>query len=230
MALFDCIPFKWFQTPAPRYGVPDPVFVSPMVRVNGQEMEAPRDGNYKFPLCLIPDIPLAYSGSFLRIGNLAIDLCPIIASCAGLVQGPAGLSAYQIAVANGFVGTEAAWLASLGGGGNARNVVTTVNSVDGMLTLDYALGDYFSCALLEDISDIFFVNLPTTGHAADLKVLFIQNFTITTVSWPASFIWEGGVASGVSLPPGARDVLTLTNYEGLFTGSNWFATLRKAWA
>lgn len=32
-------------------------------------------------------------------------------------QGVAGLSAYQIAVAHGFVGTEADWLASLGGGG-----------------------------------------------------------------------------------------------------------------
>lgn len=41
-------------------------------------------------------------------------------------QGPSGLSAYQIAVNNGFVGTEAEWLASLqgedgtGGGGDSR--------------------------------------------------------------------------------------------------------------
>ena len=32
-------------------------------------------------------------------------------------QGPAGLSAYQVALANGFVGSEAAWLASLATGG-----------------------------------------------------------------------------------------------------------------
>ncbi len=115
MAFPDCVPFKWHQTPSPRYGVPNPVFVSPMVRINGQEFEVPRDGTYKFPLCLIPDIPLAYSGSFLRVGNLSIDLCPIIANCADVLQGPPGPSAYEVAVANGFEGDEAAWLASLVG-------------------------------------------------------------------------------------------------------------------
>ena len=33
------------------------------------------------------------------------------------IPGPAGLSAYQVAVANGFAGTETQWLASFGGGG-----------------------------------------------------------------------------------------------------------------
>ncbi len=33
----------------------------------------------------------------------------------GGLQGPAGASAYQVAVTNGFVGTEAQWVASLGG-------------------------------------------------------------------------------------------------------------------
>jgi len=33
------------------------------------------------------------------------------------IPGPAGLSAYQVAVSNGFSGTEAQWLASFGGGG-----------------------------------------------------------------------------------------------------------------
>ncbi len=33
----------------------------------------------------------------------------------GGLQGPAGASAYQVAVANGFVGTEAQWIASLAG-------------------------------------------------------------------------------------------------------------------
>lgn len=38
----------------------------------------------------------------------------IIAGTRGL-PGPPGLSAYQVAVLNGFVGTEAEWLASLEG-------------------------------------------------------------------------------------------------------------------
>ena len=46
-------------------------------------------------------------------------------------QGDNGLSAYEIAVSNGFVGSEAAWLASLEGepGPAGTNVtITTVNS------------------------------------------------------------------------------------------------------
>lgn len=50
----------------------------------------------------------------------------------GGATGPAGASAYQIAVANGFVGTEAAWLASLGGSGGA---VDSVNGDVGIVVL-----------------------------------------------------------------------------------------------
>ena len=46
--------------------------------------------------------------------------------------GADGDSAYEVAVANGFVGDEAAWLASLG------NAVTSVNGSDGIVVLDAA--------------------------------------------------------------------------------------------
>ena len=55
------------------------------------------------------------------MSDVSIDLVisPSISTVAVVagIPGPAGLSAYQVAVSNGFSGTEAQWLASFGGGG-----------------------------------------------------------------------------------------------------------------
>lgn len=56
------------------------------------------------------------------------------ASTALLVMGSPGLSAYQVAVANGFEGTEAEWVESIGGGG----AVDSVNAQTGVVFLDAA--------------------------------------------------------------------------------------------
>lgn len=50
-----------------------------------------------------------------------------------LAKGDAGASAYEVAVANGFVGTEAEWLASLAGTGGGPVVVASDG--DGTYTL-----------------------------------------------------------------------------------------------
>ena len=60
-------------------------------------------------------------------------------------QGDPGLSAYQVAVANGFVGNEAAWLASLvgpsgSGGGGATN--TFIQLTDPISELTPGFGAY----------------------------------------------------------------------------------------
>lgn len=47
------------------------------------------------------------------------------------LTGDKGLSAYEVAVANGFVGTEAEWLNSLKGGGTGSSSVTSVNGRQG---------------------------------------------------------------------------------------------------
>ncbi|MCZ4321455.1 hypothetical protein [Pseudomonas anguilliseptica] len=60
-------------------------------------------------------------------------------------QGPAGDSAYQVAVANGFVGTEVEWLAFLQGdpgspgapGANGRGISSAVIDVGGHLIISY---------------------------------------------------------------------------------------------
>jgi len=55
---------------------------------------------------------------------------PIITTAPPLLTGPPGESAYQIAVDNGFTGTSAEWLASLGGGGGGASWGGITGSID----------------------------------------------------------------------------------------------------
>ena len=77
------------------------------------------------------DLPLAGSpgDGYLIAGDLWLWVDGAWLN-AGPIQGPAGHSAYQVAVANGFVGTEAAWLASLQGE-NGADGTDGANGTDG---------------------------------------------------------------------------------------------------
>ena len=57
----------------------------------------------------LSDLPAPQS----RVEGLLFEIAKLLNGAA--IQGPAGKSAYQIAVENGFVGDEAAWLLSLKG-------------------------------------------------------------------------------------------------------------------
>lgn len=59
--------------------------------------------------------------------------------------GPAGASAYQVAVANGFVGTEAAWLASLQGapGSDGSDGAPGADGADGPSAYEVAIANGF---------------------------------------------------------------------------------------
>mgnify|MGYP001811149131 CR=1 FL=1 len=50
----------------------------------------------------------------IRIGDMFLNLIAALGTIE-LTPGPNGLTAYEVALANGFVGTQSAWLASLVG-------------------------------------------------------------------------------------------------------------------
>jgi len=54
--------------------------------------------------------------------------------------GPPGLSAYGVAVANGFVGTEQDWLASLGGGGGGNYLQFNQSTPSSTWTINHNFG------------------------------------------------------------------------------------------
>ncbi|MCL6710447.1 hypothetical protein M8R20_26350 [Pseudomonas sp. R2.Fl] len=114
----------------------------------------------------------------------------------------------------------------------ANPIVAIKNGVNalgtsGAVTIDCALGDYFTCALSGNVTSISFSNLPGSGKGATKMVKFTQDSTPRTVAWPASFKWAGGTPGAVSTGSGAVDVLAMTTFDN---GTTWDATLAKAFA
>lgn len=108
----------------------------------------------------------------------------------------------------------------------ARNTVTAITSTAGAVAaIDYALGDYFTLALSENVTSwTGFSNLPGAGKGLTVMVRITQDATPRTVAWPASFKWAGGTPGAVSTGAGDVDVLALTSFDN---GTTWRATLAK---
>lgn len=105
-----------------------------------------------------------------------------------------------------------------------RNVVSVLSISSGVVTVDCALGDYFTLALTANVTGWVFTNvLP----GCSLLIRITQDSTARTVAWPASFDWAGAVASTVSTSSGARDLLAISTFNA---GADWCATLGKAFA
>lgn len=113
------------------------------------------------------------------------------------------------------------------GGESIAEPVTVLTPAAGVVTIDCALGDYFTLAPTANVTSIVLTNLPATGKAQTIMVRFTQDTTARTVAWPAAFKWAGGVAGAVSTGSGAIDVLAITTFS---QGTTWVATLTKAFA
>lgn len=113
------------------------------------------------------------------------------------------------------------------GGEAIAEPVNVLTPAAGVVTIDCALGDYFTLAPTANVTSIVFTNLPAAGKAQTIMVRFTQDTTPRTVAWPASFRWAGGVAGAVSTGSGAIDVLAITTFT---QGTTWMATLAKAFA
>ena len=115
-------------------------------------------------------------------------------------QGNPGASAYQIAVAAGFVGTEAQWLASLQG-------------VAGVGT-DYVYGDSGAAVLVSGASSSWKTSVRyTSTTASDTLVLQLQYSVDNGLSWTAF-----GTSPGISYGFGENIARTLTASFGNSSG------------
>lgn len=106
-----------------------------------------------------------------------------------------------------------------------RNVVTSVSSSSGVLTLDLALGDFFKTTLTENITGIVLTNVPAAGT---FSLHITQDAgTARTVTFPASFMRQGGGDFAVSTALGARDRIIFTTDDG---GATYDADMGKAYS
>ena len=92
----------------------------------------------------------------------------------------------------------------------------------GVLALNCALGNVFSVSLNAAITSITFSNIPTTGNAYGLTLLFVADGTARAVTWPSSIKWSGGVAPTLTSTNAKTDIFVLTTVDG---GTVWFAMI-----
>lgn len=96
-------------------------------------------------------------------------------------------------------------------GGTDRSTVTNVSSSSGVVTLNYALGDYFTLTLTENVTSWVISNPPGAGKGFTLMVQITQDSTARTVAKPGTT--AGGAALGVSTGSGDIDVLAITSFD-----------------
>lgn len=111
-----------------------------------------------------------------------------------------------------------------------RNTVTAVSSTSGVLaSLDYALGDYFTLAMTENVTSwTGFSNLPGSGKGCTIMLRITQHASSAkTMAWPSSFKWADGSAGAISTGLSAVDLLAMTTFDN---GTTFRVTLAKAFA
>lgn len=107
-----------------------------------------------------------------------------------------------------------------------KNVATALTSAAGVVTIDCALGDYFTLTLTENVTSIVFTNKVGAGYGMTKMLKITQHASAAkTVAWPASFKWAGGSAGVMSTTLSAYDRLAITSDDN---GTSWDATLAKA--
>jgi hypothetical protein len=117
---------------------------------------------------------------------------------------PAGGTAGQVLRKASATDYDTAW-------GADRATVTAVSSASGVVTLDYALGDYFTITLTENVTSWVISNPPGSGKGFSLMVQITQGAGAYTVADPGTT--AGGTAIGVSAGSGDIDVLAITSFD-----------------
>jgi hypothetical protein len=111
--------------------------------------------------------------------------------------------------------TLLAWLST-------RAIGSAVNALSiaaGTVTIDLALGDYFTLALTANVTSIVFTNLPVSGVGRTIMIRFQQDGTGgRTVTLPSSFKGVTGSDAAVQGGANARTILALTSFD---QGTRW---------
>ncbi len=139
-----------------------------------------------------------------------------------------GWEAYVVDEAENYVFDGSTWVLESTGTTDPgtptglRNTVTTVTGV-GSIVIDLNAGDYFKLTLSGNVTIFNFAGLPGAGKGASLMIHITQDAAPRTITWPASFRWEGA-APVISTAPGTIDLLAITTFDN---GVTWHATLSK---
>jgi hypothetical protein len=106
-----------------------------------------------------------------------------------------------------------------------RSPVTALAIAAGVMNVDCAKGDYFTCALTANVTGITFSNLPASGVGRTLCIDFTQDATGgRTVALPASFKAIGNSDTAVQAAASAKTRLIFSTTDG---GTTWPYSMAK---
>lgn len=104
-----------------------------------------------------------------------------------------------------------------------RRTVTALTSSSGIVTLNYALGDYFTLELSENVGGWIISNPPASGVGGTIAIRITQDDTARTVAFGAQIQFTA--SSPLDTVPtdiGSDTLLILTSFDG---GAVWMATM-----
>ena len=133
-----------------------------------------------------------------------------------------GLSAYQIAVLHGFVGTEAEWLASLQGGGGGSETTTTLGALINGATAKATPVDADMLPLMDSAASNIVKKLSWANVKATLKTYFdtlYQPLSAVLTATTAAFTTAqetklAGIATGATANSSDATLLARANHTG----------------
>lgn len=102
------------------------------------------------------------------------------------------------------------------------SVVTAVASSSGVVTLNAALGSYFTMTTTENITDVVVTGLDGFGYGSSIMLKITQGATNRTATWPAEFEFTHETGKALKTGVGAVSVLALTTFDN---GATFTATL-----
>lgn len=90
------------------------------------------------------------------------------------------------------------------------------------VAFDLSLGTWFVVNLTSQINTVNITNVAASGSVHSFVVVFVNDGTVRTVTWPASVKWPGGTAPTFTGTNNALDVLAFSTYDG---GTTWIGTI-----
>lgn len=132
---------------------------------------------------------------------------------------PAGGTTGQVLVKASNTDYDTEWVAA--GVGSDRRTVTAVTSSSGVVTLNYALGDYFTLELSENVGGWIISNPPASGIGATIAVEITQDVTARTVAFGAQYNFTASSPLD-TVPTSGQALLIMTSFDG---GDTWWLTM-----
>ena len=151
-------------------------------------------------------------------------------------KGDSGASAYEIAVKNGFVGTEVEWLESLKGekGETGANGINGEDGVDGASAYQIALNNGFIgteeewlASLKGDTGEQGIQGKTGSSGASAYEIAMSNGFEGTETEWLASLKGEKGDPGSSSSSGGGSGASYIL--ETSYTDSSWYRIWSDGW-